>query len=160
MADANTNLLTTFFQILGADGRKKLEDDIKSGNRERIKAAQDQMNAGLQALTESSNAVPARSLKDLEGLQETLLKGTRAGHDESIRYNTDVEDLAARKSERQARQIVDINKPLIDMEYGAMADRDQNRTDMFNKQLDYQRGLNNKQLIRDLVLGGMFMFGD
>ena len=160
MADANTNLLTTFFQILGADGRKKLEDDIKSGNRERIKAAQDQMNAGLQALATSSNAVPARSVEDLKGLQETLVEGTRAGNNLALEYGEGVEDLAARKSERQARQIVDINKPLIDMEYGAMADRDQNRTDMFDKQLDYQRGLNNKQLVRDLVLGGMFMFGD
>lgn len=159
MADSNTNLLTTFFQILGADGRKKLEDDIKSGNRERIQAAQDQMNAGLQALASNSNTVAARDLGDLRGLQETLLEGTRAGNKETIRYTTEVEDLAARKSERQARQIVDINKPLLDMEYGAMAERDQNRTNMFDDQLAYDRARDNKQLIRDLVLGGMFMFG-
>ena len=160
MADSNTNLLTTFFQIIGADGRKKLEDDIKSGNRERIKAAQDQMNAGLQALATSSNAMPARGVEGLKDLQETLLEGTRAGHDESLRYNAGVEDLSAKKSERQARQIVNINKPLLDMEYEAMAERDQNRTGMFDRQLDYDRARDNKQLIRDLVLGGMFMFGD
>lgn len=159
MADSNTNLLTTFFQILGADGRKKLEDDIKSGNRERIKAAQDQMNAGLQALATSSNAVPARSLEDLKDLQETLAEGTRAGNNLALEYGAGVEDLEAKKSERQARQIVNINKPLLDMEYGAMAERDQNRTNMFDNQLAYDRARDNKQLIRDLVLGGMFMFG-
>ena len=159
MADSNTNLLTTFFQILGADGRKKLEDDIKSGNRERIKAAQDQMNAGLQALATSGNAVPARSLEDLKDLQETLLEGTVAGNKETIRFNTDVEGLSAQKSDRQARQIVDINKPLLDMEYGAMAERDQNRIGMLDKQLDYQRAMDNKQLVRDLALGTLFMFG-
>lgn len=159
MADSNTNLLTTFFQILGADGRKKLEDDIKSGNRERIKAAQDQMNAGLQALATSGNAVPARDLEDLKDLQDTLLEGAVAGNKETIRFNTDVEDLAAQKSDRQARQIVDINKPLLDMEYGAMAERDQNRIGMFDKQLDYQRAMDNKQLVRDLALGTLMMFG-
>lgn len=159
MADSNTNLLTTFFQILGADGRKKLEDDIKSGNRERIQAAQDQMNAGLQALASSSNAVPAASLEDLKDLQETLAEGQRAGNNLALEYGAGVEDLEAKKSERQARQIVDINKPLLDMEYGAMAERDKNRTGMFDRQLDYDRARDNKQLIRDLVLGGMFMFG-
>lgn len=159
MADSNTNLLTTFFQILGADGRKKLEDDIKSGNRERIKAAQDQMNAGLQALATSGNAVPARSLEDLKDLQETLAEGTRAGNNLALEYGEGVEGLEAKKSDRQARQIVDINKPLLDMEYGAMAERDQNRIGMLDKQLDYQRAMDNKQLVRDLALGTLFMFG-
>ena len=40
-----------------------------------------------------------------------------------------------------------------------MAERDQNRIGMFDKQLDYQRAMDNKQLVRDLALGTLMMFG-
>lgn len=156
---ADQNILNTLFTVMGEEGRKKLEDDIKSGNKARIQAAQDKLNAGLQAVAKSANDSVARTLRDMPTFYEQQNTAQRQANQTALDYGAGVEDLLNQKSQRQAQQVIDMTGPLLDKEYGAMERRDNTRTDMYEKQLDYQRGLNNKQLIRDLVLGGMFMFG-
>lgn len=159
MSDNNPlkNLLTS----LSPEGRDAVADIIKSGDEKRIKALQDKLNTSLSSLADtasSTDRVAALAEKfPILGQQINQLQVEADAN--ALNSARDKEVLAGEIDERKTQQILERVNPLLDREYGAQERRDDMRSGMYDKELDYQRGLNNKQLVRDLVLGGMFMFG-
>lgn len=156
------NLLSTLLSSLTPEGQKVVADTIKSGDEKRIRALQDKLNTSLSSLAEKSSStnrieeMRANLTSDLEKIDEADRRSNR----NRVEAGYEMEPLAEQVADRKTRQILERTEPLLDRAYGAEERRDNMRSGMYDKQLDYQRGLNNKQLIRDLVLGGMFMFGD
>ena len=155
------NLLSTLLSSLTPEGQKAVADTIKSGDEKRIRALQDKLNTSLSSLAEKSSstnrieALRANLTSDLEKINEA----DRVSNQNRVESGYQMEELGEQIADRKTRQILERTEPLLDRAYGAEERRDNMRSGMYDKQLDYQRGLNNKQLIRDLVLGGMFMFG-
>tara|TARA_A100001234_G_scaffold53294_1_gene45325 strand:- start:20331 stop:20813 length:483 start_codon:yes stop_codon:yes gene_type:complete len=159
MSDNNPlkNLLTS----LSPEGRTAVADIIESGDEKRIRALQDKLNTSLSSLADTANSTDkVAALADrFPTLLDQINQGQREADINALTSAREKEVLAGEIDERKTQQILNRVNPLLDREYGAQERRDDMRSGMYDKQLDYQRGLNNKQLIRDLVLGGMFMFG-
>lgn len=155
------NLLSTLLSSLSPEGQKIVADTIKSGDEKRIRALQDKLNTSLSSLSEKSSstnrieALRANLATDLEKFNQADQVANR----NRVASGYEMEELGEQIADRQTRQILERTEPLLDRAYGAEERRDNLRSGMYDKQLDYQRGLNNKQLIRDLALGGMIMFG-
>ena len=160
MSDNNPlkNLLTS----LTPEGRDAVANIIKSGDEKRIQELQDKLNTSLSSLADTANSTDkVAALADkFPTLLDQINQGQRTADINALTSAREKEVLAGEIDERKTQQILNRVNPLLDREYGAQERRDDMRSGMYDKQLDYQRGLNNKQLIRDLVLGGMFMFGD
>lgn len=160
MSDNNPlkNLLTS----LTPEGRETVANIIESGDEKRIRALQDKLNTSLSSLADTANSTDkvAALAEKFPTLVQQMNQGQREADINALTSAREKEVLAGEIDERKTQQILNRVNPLLDREYGAQERRDDMRSGMYDKQLDYQRGLNNKQLIRDLVLGGMFMFGD
>lgn len=160
MSDNNPlkNLLTS----LTPEGRDAVANIIKSGDEKRIQELQDKLNTSLSSLADTANSTDkvAALAEKFPTLVQQMNQGQREADINALTSAREKEVLAGEIDERKTQQILNRVNPLLDREYGAQERRDDMRSGMYDKQLDYQRGLNNKQLIRDLVLGGMFMFGD
>ena len=156
------NLLSTLLSSLTPEGQKIVEDTIKSGNEKRIRALQDKLNTSLSSLSEKSSstnrieALRANLATDLEKINQADQVANR----NRVASGYEMEELGEQIADRKTRQILERTEPLLDRAYGAEERRDNLRSGMYDKQLEYQRALNNKQLFRDLALGTMFMFGD